>query len=177
MKIRKANFNDLPELQEIGVASYLPHYTHLWKAGGVDWYMQRCFADEVLQAELKDDNVEYYFVEINEQNIGFIKLVLLKPVPDSGIKNALYLEKIYFVEEWTGRGIGRKLMQFAFERAQELKRDCVWLTAMDTSNKPIAAYEKMGFAIRSKTRLDFELMKEEFRGMVVMTNCFEKNGN
>ena len=177
MEIRKADLSDLPELQEIGVASYLPHYTHLWKPGGVDWYMNRCFADEVLQNELSDENLEYYFVRVDGQNIGFLKLVLQKSVPDSDIKNALYLEKIYFVKEWTGKGIGRELIRFAVKRAQTLNRDCVWLTAMDTSEKPIAAYEKAGFRIHARTKLDFELMKENYRGMVVMKNCWENNGN
>jgi len=63
-------------------------------------------------------------------------------------------------------------MQFAFNRAKELKRDCVWLMAMDTSEKPIAAYERAGFSQHSRTRLDFEMMKEEYRGMIVMKNCF-----
>ena len=44
------------ELQDIGIRSYLPHCTHLWKEGGVDWYMRRCFADEVLQ---KNVNIGY----------------------------------------------------------------------------------------------------------------------
>ncbi|MEP6923095.1 MAG: GNAT family N-acetyltransferase [Pyrinomonadaceae bacterium] len=176
IKVRKAGQADLRELQHIGVASYLPHYTHLWKDGGLDWYMQRCFGDETLISELSDDNIEYYFVRAEERHIGFMKLVLLKPVPDSDIRNALYLEKLYFVKEWTGKGVGRELMQLAFKRAQELNRDCVWLTAMDTSDKPIAAYENIGFTIHSRARLGFELMKEEFRGMVVMTHYFNKIG-
>ena len=171
IKVVKAVATDLKELQEIGVASYLPHYTHLWKAGGVDWYMNRCFADAVLQSALNDHNIEYYFVRAERQNIGFVKLVLQEPVPDSGIQNALYLEKIYFVKEWTGKGVGRELIEFAIKRARELKRDCIWLAAMDTSEKPIAAYEKAGFTVHSRTRLDFELMKENYRGMVVMNFC------
>jgi ribosomal protein S18 acetylase RimI-like enzyme len=177
MEIRKADLKDLPDVQEIGAASYLPHYTHLWKPGGVDWYLNRCFSNEVLQNELGDENIEYYFVKTGGQNIGFMKLVLQKPVPESDILNALYLEKLYFVREWTGKGVGRELIGLAIERAKELKRDCVWLTAMDTSDKPIAAYEKKGFTIHSRTRLDFKLMKEEFRGMVVMKNCLRENGN
>ena len=167
----------MKELQDIGIRSYLPHYTHLWKAGGVDWYMRRCFADEVLQSELSDPNIEYYIAQAEVENIGILKLVLHKPLPNSAIENALYLEKNYFVKEWTGKGAGRKLMEFAFKRAKELKRDCIWLMAMDTSEKPIAAYEKAEFVVHSRTRLGFELMKEEYRGMVVMKNCFKANGN
>lgn len=177
MQIKKTGLADIDELREIGIRSYLPHYKHLWKEGGVEWYMQQCFAPEVLRAELADPNIEYYIAAAEGQNIGILKLVLEKPLPDSDIENALYLEKIYFVKEWTGRGAGRKLMRFAFDRAKELNRDCVWLMAMDTAEKPVAAYKRMGFSVHSRTRLDSELMKEEFRGMLVMKNCFKTNGN
>lgn len=168
---------DKDELRDIGIRSYLPHYSHLWKPGGVDWYMQKCFGDNALQSELTNPNIEYYIIADKEQNIGILKLVLQKPLPDSDIENALYLEKIYFIKEWTGKGAGRKLMDFAFQRAKQLNRDCVWLMAMDTSDKPIAAYQSAGFSIHSRTRLDFELMKEEFRGMIVLKKCFNTNGN
>lgn len=176
MQIKKANLADLKELQDIGVRSYLPHYTHLWKKGGVEWYMRRCFADEVLESELSDPDIEFYFARSEYENIGILKLILHKPLPDSDAGNALYLEKIYFVKEWTGKGVGRELIEFTFNRAKELKRDCVWLMAMDTAEKPIAAYQKAGFVIHSRTRLDFEMMKEEYRGMVVLKNCFRANG-
>lgn len=172
MNVKKAGLNDLADLQDIGRRSYVPHYAHLWNAGGVDWYLEKCFGAEVLRAELADPNVEYYITESDGQSVGILKLVLRKSLPDSAIENALYLEKIYFVKEWTGRGVGGELMQIAFRRAEELGRECVWLMAMDTSDKPVAAYERAGFEIHSRTRLDFELMKQEFRGMFVMKKCF-----
>lgn len=177
MEVRKVGLTDLKALQIIGERTYTPHYTHLWKPGGVEWYMQHCFSDAVLEKEIAGENIEYYIISIGGEDIGILKLVLQKPIPNSEIENALYLEKIYFIKEWTGKGAGRSLIEFAFERARELNRDCVWLMAMDTSDKPIAAYQRAGFRIHSRTRLDFEMMKEEFRGMVVMNKCFNKNGN
>lgn len=177
LKIKKAELADTRELREIGIRSYLPHYSHLWKPGGLEWYMQRCFGDEALQNDFSDSNIEYYIIADEKQNIGILKLVLQKPLFDSEIEDALYLEKIYFIEEWTGKGAGNKLIQFTFERARELNRECVWLMAMDTADKPVAAYQRAGFVIHSRTELDFELMNEEFRGMIVMKHCFETNGN
>ena len=179
MIIRKVGLENLAELREIGFDSYAPHYAHLWKPNGIEWYMNRCFGEEFLKTEIVNPNVEYYIIENDGENIGMMKLVLRKTLPDSEIENALFLEKIYFVEKWLGKGIGRKLIEFALHRAVELDRECVWLTAMDTSEKPIKAYEKAGFVINSYTNLgeEFALMKEEFRGMVVMKNCLVKNGN
>lgn len=179
VEIRKVGLPELEELRDIGVISYVPHYSHLWKPGGVEWYLNRCFGDENLQKELIDANIEYYIVSFAEENIGILKLILQKPLPDSNLENALYLEKIYFVKEWTGKGLGKNLIDFSLRRANELNRQCVWLMAMDTSAKPIAAYERAGFRVSSRTGLgdEFELMKEKFRGMVIMKNCLEKNEN
>jgi len=169
---RKAGLSDLRELQNIGIESYLPHYAHMWKEGGVDWYLDKCFGDEFLKGELGDANIEYYIVASEAKDIGILKLVLQKPLPDSNVENALYLEKVYFIKEWTGKGVGREMMNFTFERARELNRQCVWLVAMDTAGKPIKAYERAGFTIHAHKMLDFELLKEEFRGTFVMKNCF-----
>lgn len=174
LNIRKAESADLLELRAIGIDSYLPHYTHLWRENNADWYLEKCFGDEFLAAEIKDANVEYYIISAAEKNIGILKLVLQKPLPDSNVENALYLEKLYFIKEWTGRGAGRELLDFTFERAKQLNRECVWLVAMDTADKPVAAYERAGFAIHSRSRIDFELMRDEFRGTFVMKKCFEQ---
>jgi len=170
MKVRKVGLSDLQELRDIGIKSYVPHYTHLWKPNGLEWYLERCFGDEFLKNELIEANVEYYIISSEDRNIGIMKLVLDKPLPDSEIKNALYLEKIYFVKEWTGKGAGRELMNFAFKRAKETKCDCVWLVAMDTAEKPIQAYQRAGFTIHSHKLLEFALMKDKFRGTIVMKN-------
>jgi GNAT superfamily N-acetyltransferase len=171
MNVRKVGLSDLQELQNIGIKSYIPHYAHMWKPDGLEWYLKRCFGSDFLQKELVDANVEYYIISSAEQNIGILKLVLHKPLPDSDVENALYLEKIYFIKEWTGKGVGRELMNFVFERAREINCDCVWLVAMDTAEKPIQSYERVGFAIHSHKFLDFELLKEEFKGTFVMKSC------
>lgn len=177
MNLRKVGLADLRELRDIGIESYAPHYRQMWKPGGLEWYLDRCFGDEFLRGELADANVEYYIISADEHDIGILKLVLQKPLPDSENENALYLEKIYFIKEWTGRGVGREFLNFTFERAREIKGDCVWLVAMDTAEKVVAAYERAGFSIHSRRRLDFDLMKDEYRGTLVMKKCFENDGN
>lgn len=174
MRMRKVGLSDLQELRDIGIKSYVPQ---MWKPGGLEWYLNRCFGDEFLRNELVDANVEYYIISSEQENIGILKLVLQRPIPDSDFKNALYLEKIYFIKEWTGKGVGHQLMNSAFDRAKELNCDCVWLVAMDTAEKPIAAYQRAGFTIHTRKRLDFDLMKDEYKGTFVLKNCFETNAD
>ena len=60
--------------------------------------------------------------------------------------------------------MGRLYAEMAVEQQN---KDYVWLKSKDTS-KAKTFYEHMGFQICGTSRLDFELMKEEFRGMVTM---------
>ncbi len=172
MNLRKVGLSDLQELREIGIESYVPHYEQMWKPEGLEWYLEKCFGEKFLQNEIAAENVEYYIISEKEKNIGVLKIVFHKPLPNSGVENALYLEKVYFIKDWTGKGAGREVMNFAFERAKEMRCDCVWLVAMDTADKPIKAYERVGFTIHIHRFLDFPLLKDEYKGTFVMKKCF-----
>lgn len=160
---------DLALLQDAGRATYVPHYPHLWKPGGMDWYVDHCFGTAVLERELVDPNVEYglvYQAPDEKTLVGLLKLVLEKPVPGGRCDNALYLEKIYLMPAFLGKGIGQHLMAYVAERALALGREAVWLQVMKSG--PRQAYEKAGYRTIGEAPIDFEQMKEEERGLWVM---------
>ena len=156
-------------LQYAGRATYEPYYPHLWKPGGLDWYMERCFGDETLRHEMADPNIEYllaYTTPEREELVGLLKLVLEKPVPGGLCGNALYLEKIYLMPFFFGKGIGQILIEYVLNRARALDREAVWLTVMKSG--PRQVYEKAGFETVGEAPIDFDLMKEAERGLWVM---------
>jgi RimJ/RimL family protein N-acetyltransferase len=59
-------------------------------------------------------------------------------------------------------------MHWVESEALERDRPEILLKAMDSSKDSIAFYKKCGFQIVGETKLDFEMMKEEWRGMVIM---------
>lgn len=166
-QIRKLTHADLPLLQRVGRATYEPYYPQVWKPGGLDWYMEKCFGTNVLAAEFADQNIEYLLAtDEGGQIVGFLKLVLQKPVPEQPVENALYLEKVYLMPAYFGKGIGQKLMEWTAEKAQMLGREAVWLMVMKTG--PVRAYERAGFTITGPARFEHELLKEEERDGWVM---------
>lgn len=167
MQLRTLSLPDLALLQHIGRASYEPYYQHLWKPGGLDWYMERCFGTDSLRADFADPNIEYILAtDDTAQPIGFLKLVLAKPLPSGQPANALYLEKIYLIPAFFGRGIGQKLIEFVLEKAAALGREAVWLMVMKSG--PRQVYERAGFVTVGEMPIDFELMLEHERGLWVM---------
>lgn len=164
---RRLHLTDLMLLQQVGRQTYEPYYAHIWKPGGLDWYMERCFGQETLLAELSDTNIEYWIAEDSaSQTIGFLKLVLKKQVPDYPLENALYLEKIYLMPTFFGQGAGQHLIAFAKQRALVLGLDAIWLMVMKSG--PVWAYERAGFCTVGEVNWDFELLKVEERGGWVM---------
>jgi diamine N-acetyltransferase len=85
--------------------------------------------------------------------------------------NALETERIYLHKSATGKGIGKQLMELALLRAQQLKKEVVFLKAMDSSTGAITFYQKLGYTICGSLQLpmpEFSLMMEVYRGMVVL---------
>ena len=161
----------IEKINYLGCQTYLPHYPHLWEEGGVEWYLDKCFNDRQLEMDLTNPSLSYYAICLDGQEVGLLKLVRNKAPFGLNPDVSLYLEKIYFLKEFTGQGLGQKTISWVFEQAQNSGIKMVWLMAMDSSHKTIASYEKAGFQQIGTTRLDdeeFQLMKPEFRGMVIL---------
>ncbi|WP_018616031.1 GNAT family N-acetyltransferase [Segetibacter koreensis] len=153
-------------LSETALGVYSDHYLHLWHDQG-KWYTDKYFSIERLTSELINPNSAFYLAFYNEFVAGFLKINLHAPLDNN--KNALELERIYLAKNFEGKGIGKTLIQLTFAIAKESNKDLIWLKAMDSSVGPIAFYKKMGFEISGIYELKHVLMKEELRGMVIMT--------
>ena len=171
-RIRKLGIGDLSLMQYVGRATYEPYYPHVWKPGGLDWYMEKCFGTEVLTAWFADPDNEYLLASDEQDRIiGFLKIILQKPAPHTGIANALYLEKIYLMPDFFGKGAGRQLIEWAAEKARNLGREALWLEVMKTG--PVKAYEQAGFENVGATRFEHDLLREEERDGWVMLRRLE----
>jgi ribosomal protein S18 acetylase RimI-like enzyme len=156
---------DAPLLGKIALQAYKDHYTHLWYDKGA-WYMQKCFSIQQLEEELADRNALFFIVLVNGNAAGFIKLNIDAPV-DNELR-ALELERIYFMQQYSGRGIGTAAVNHVFAMAHSLNKKIVWLKVMDSSTNAIAFYKKLGFEICGTYRLNFPQMKPHLRGMFIM---------
>jgi diamine N-acetyltransferase len=164
------SMDDLERVQHFGRATYEPYYPHIWKSGGLDFYMEHCFGTATLRAQLQDPNIAYFLPTMSDGTvIGLLKLFWHKPVPDAGGDNALFLEKIYLMPNFMGHGYGQKFMEFVFQKARSLGRDYVWLTVMKTG--PEAAYLKAGFERKGIVTYDFDLILPEERSGWVMVKA------
>ncbi len=165
------------ELSELAIKIYKENFLHLWYEGGAEWYMKKSYAPEVVAEELSDPNNLHYIAYDNEQPVAYLKIRLNESLRNFESKNCLEVERIYILNAFKGVGLGKTLMQIADDLALDLKKDIVFLKAMDSSTDPIAFYKKLGYEICGTLTLPFEHMKVEYRGMVIMKKEVSKNVN
>ncbi len=158
--------SDLHVLQDIAINSYGDHYLYLWHDGGM-WYIDRCFSDKTLKEELEDDNAAFFLIYDDDKLVGFLKLNIDKAIEGYSDKEALELERIYLIKSASGKGIGKAAVDFTKHYSQQISKKVIWLKAMDSS-KSVNFYEQNGFVKCGTYTLDFEAMKEVYRGMYVM---------
>jgi diamine N-acetyltransferase len=165
--IKKINVTDAALLSTVALKAYDDHYQHLWYDNG-EWYRLRCFTKEILAAELADNNNLFFFAYLDDEPVGFLKLRIDAALETETAKEAMELERIYLTKAVSGKGVGKALMQLTDAIAKDYNKHFIWLKAMDTSEGPIAFYKKMGYETCGTYRLNFEQMKEELSGMVIM---------
>jgi diamine N-acetyltransferase len=185
ISIKPVQTHDLALLSQVAQQAYLDHYRPIWHDEGA-WYIEKVYNQSQLLSEIKDENVAYFLVFEAETVLGFIKLKKDYPLSMGGaglafghgegssiaLENALYLERIYFLETATGKGLGQYCFNFIEKYAREKGKSAIWLMAMDWSVKAIHFYEKQGFTQCGTWQLDFEMMKPEHFGMVIMKKNF-----
>ena len=166
MEIRICSKEDINELVEISIQSYVDHYTYLWYDEG-EAYIKQNFSYEQLNAAFDDPNAVFYLVCNENKAVGYLKLNINKGVENYSPTEALELERIYFVKEVVGKGLGNLAMEFVVDLANKKKKKVIWLKAMNSS-KSVDFYKKHHFIVSDEFLLTFPTMKDEFKKILVM---------
>ncbi len=105
---------------------------------------------------------------------GFLKLRPENSIELLAGADAFEIERIYLDKSVIGSGVGRKVMEFALDRARSMDKEVVWLKVMDSNEATVRFYEKFGFKKIGTERLNIPNLKDELRGMFVMSKELRK---
>jgi diamine N-acetyltransferase len=152
-------------LHAICIDSYSQNFAHHWEEGGLENYLDDVFGAQKLRTELLNKSILYYVAFMEEQPVAFMKLNLASNLPGLNTDEGLELDKVYILPAFKGKGIGKILLDKAFETAKINKKKVFWLCVIDTNKEAISFYEKTGFKLHSRTRIDYPKFKEELKGM------------
>lgn len=167
IELIKVSVSNIIKLQAICVSAYAENFGDHWNENGLELYLESEFSQEKLTANLKNKFLEYYFINLNEECIGFIQANYQANLPEQINNEAAELKKIYMLPNYKGGGIGTSVIKQFIEIVRSKEKKILFLYVIDQNSAAIRFYEKTGFKYHSKTVLDVPFFKEEFRGM----NC------
>ncbi|MFL1010949.1 GNAT family N-acetyltransferase [Flavisericum labens] len=145
VKIRKITVKDINELQKIGKLTFAETFASGNSEEDMQKYLEEGFSCEKLKTELTDKNAEFYFAELVDKVIGYLKVNFGQSQTEIMNENALEIERIYVLKEFHGKKVGQVLYDKAIELAEEKSVEYVWLGVWEHNPRAIRFYEKNGF--------------------------------
>jgi ribosomal protein S18 acetylase RimI-like enzyme len=145
IKIRKINILDLPQLQEIGISTFTETFTEHNTKEDLEKYLKESFAADKLSAELNNQYSSFYFAELNEEIIGYLKINFGDAQTELKDNKSVEIERIYVLQAYHGKKIGQLLYNKAIEIAKEHQAHYVWLGVWEENHRALQFYKKNGF--------------------------------
>ncbi len=143
--IRPLSINDVNVLQHISRITFLETFAEINTEENMRKYLEESFSVAQLSEELSNPLSPFYFAELNNEVIGYLKLNTGEAQKENAHENALEIERIYVLREYHGKKVGQLLYNKAIEVAKQMKVDHVWLGVWEKNFRAMSFYKKNGF--------------------------------
>ena len=156
-----------------GEQAYRDHYLHLWPHQDPTPYISTSFTNESIAIESKEENTLHFMVCRREKYIGIVKLVKFQQIQDHPQSAPMFLEKIYLLKRYTGKGYGQEILEQIESLSIREGMKTLWLATMK-KGFPLRFYQKHGFKIVGEQQLPFQASIPEERGMYILSKSLAK---
>jgi ribosomal protein S18 acetylase RimI-like enzyme len=143
--IKEVGINDILILQNIGRQTFSETFTESNTAENMQKYLEEGFAIEKLTLELQNENSKFYFAQLEDIVLGYLKINFGASQTELKDNKAVEIERIYVLQAFQGKKIGQILYEKAMQIAKEVKAEYLWLGVWEENNKAIHFYTKNGF--------------------------------
>jgi len=145
VKIRKIKILDLAQLQKIGISTFTETFAEHNTKEDLEKYLKESFAADKLIAELENPNAAFYFAELDDTIIGYLKINFGDAQTELKDNKSVEIERIYVLQAYHGKKIGQLLYNKAIEIAKEHQAQYVWLGVWEENHRALQFYKKNGF--------------------------------
>lgn len=147
LSIRFAAAADAETLAQIAWKSFYDAFADHPKNAPDDMkaYMDEAFSVEALKDDLADKDTIYFVAELENAIVGYAKLKQNSREDCTSGERPIELCRLYSLNEFIGKGIGKSLMLKSLEFAQEENHDFMWLGVWEYNTRAQEFYKKFGF--------------------------------
>lgn len=147
MKIRKADYADIPIIQQLAEQTWKISYQQMLVPEQIDYMLDKMYSYEALKNQI--DNGKPFFIYQNESqiDIGFISFELQVQQLNC------HIHKLYVLPEFQNQSIGKKLFRLAIDVARQHNIQSISLY-VNRNNPAIHFYRKIGMQVASSHDFD-----------------------
>ncbi len=145
VQIRKVTLGDIHELQRIARQTFSETFSKSNSKENMAQYLTKDFSEEKLISEVSNDESEFYFAQLSDDTIGYLKVNYGRAQTEVKNYNAFEIERIYVLQEFHGKQVGQLLYNKAVQLAAQRNANYVWLGVWEENSRAISFYKKNGF--------------------------------
>lgn len=126
--------------------TFFTAFYHLNRPEDMEAFAAAQFTEAKLLHELQTPGSCFYFA-LDAQGIraGFVKLNTGTAQQEFKTNNSLEIERLYVLQMYQGRGLGKLMLNFALKQARQAGVDFIWLGVWEHNLAAQRLYARMGF--------------------------------
>ncbi len=142
MSLKFTEVKDAEQIKKLSILAdeiWHEHYTAIISNEQIDYMLDSFQSFEAIHDQLLKQGYIYYFLEIDDKEIGYI-----------GIKHdgeKLFLSKLYILKYYRGKGYASQAFELLDEICRQNHLVGIWLNVNRQNSDSIKVYEKKGFKI------------------------------
>lgn len=145
LQLQKCEMDQLDFLVSLSRKTFVDAFEKDNNPEDFESYLDFAFNPDRIADEVLDEDSEFYFVYLQKEVVGYFKLNQLQAQTDIKDDDAIELERIYVLNEFQGKQIGRWMLEQVKTLAKDKEKNFVWLGVWENNTKAIAFYETYGF--------------------------------
>ncbi|WPC16954.1 GNAT family N-acetyltransferase [Pediococcus inopinatus] len=144
-KLKRIGVKDWQQLQQISIETYTDTFGPYNPPEIMDDFLTTAYESKKLQRELANPDSRFYFIELNDEVAGYLKLNVNDAQSEKMGPDSLEVERIYIRPAFKHQGLGTYLIQVAEKLAAENHKAKIWLGVWEHNEPAKQFYEKLGF--------------------------------
>lgn len=143
--IKRVAVDDVKDLQKISRLTFKETFGADNSAENMSEFLDEAYAKEKLLKEIKNPNSQFFFLLVDDQVAGYLKVNEADAQSEDVVENALEVERIYLAHEYQHQGLGLVLIKLAEKIAREDNKANMWLGVWENNFNAQEFYKKDGF--------------------------------
>lgn len=139
--------NDVDKLSAVSAATFTETFAEYYSAEDFDAFLRKAYAPGTLAEEIANPGSAFCFARVDGEIAGYAKINVGEAQSEDAMPDALEIERIYVLKRFKGRGLGRLMLERAFEDARARGAESVWLGVWEHNDAALGLYEHLGFKV------------------------------